>query len=168
MTTNYNSEHPEHPPVAPVTTGGKLIRWVNGQPVPTYAPPLNKDQMSNLITAALSTEYKGDLDPVTGEPYNFNIRFTGMTCAEVMAIRLAEKAAAGDSKSITEILDRILGKPKQSVESVGVKMNYRDYLNFLAVNEEAQESAEFEATTVEVDAYDAFDDDDPYACLNGL
>jgi hypothetical protein len=147
-----------------------MIRWENGQPVPVYADPINKDQMSSLITAALSCEYEGEIDPETGEQYRFDPRFAGMTNAEVMAIRLAEKAASGHDKSITEILDRVLGKPKQSVESVGVKMNFRDYLDMLAKNEEAQDKAEvtIDVTAREWDFANEDDDDDPYACLEGL
>lgn len=134
-------------------TGGKYIRWEKGNPVPVYAPPLNKHQMSELVTAALSSEYEGDVDPETGEPINVDPRYVGMTNAEVMAVRLAKKAASGHDKSVTEVLDRILGKPKQSVESVGVKMNYRDFLDVIQRDEQAQSLAEFEVTTLDINPH---------------
>lgn len=137
-------------------TGGKYIEWVDGRPMPRYAQPLNKQQMSELVTAALSTEYEGDIDPETGEPCNFDSRYRGMTKAEVMALRLADRAAAGDNKATTEVLDRVLGKPKQSVETVGVKMTYHDFLEMLEKDETAQQKAEFTHT---IDLEAVFPDD---------
>lgn len=110
---------------------GRLIRWENGRPVPVYAPPLRKEQVSELLTAALSLEYTGDVNPDTGKVTNIDERFIGMTNVEVLAVRLAERAASGSDKAVTELLDRILGKPKQSHETVGVRMTYQDYLSKL-------------------------------------
>lgn len=55
-----------------------------------------------------------------------------MTNGEVAAIRHARKAASGDFKATQDILDRIMGKPKQSVESTTTTLNYLDYLDYLA------------------------------------
>lgn len=139
---NASPTQPISPP-ARQKTGGMLINWVDGRPIPVYSHPLNKQQVSDLVTSALSLQYTGEIDTETGEPVNFDSRFMGMTNAEVMAIRLAEKAASGDHKATEQLLDRILGKPKQSVETVGVKMNYKDFLDVLAGNPEIQDKAEF-------------------------
>jgi len=160
MTSNSNILMPARKPPASRSTGGRFITWVNGKPIPTYSDPLNKQQMSDLLTAMLSTEYQGELDPQTGEPCNVDTRFMGMTHAEVMAFRLVEKAAQGHDKSITEILDRILGKPKQSVESVGVRMDYRDYLNELSRNENGPHASEMDVHTVVAETIDLYADDE--------
>jgi hypothetical protein len=49
-------------------------------------------------------------------------------------------------------------------------MNFRDYLDMLAKNEEAQDKAEvtIDVTAREWDFANEDDDDDPYACLEGL
>lgn len=165
---SYSPDNPlQHTPELPAGhTGGKFIKWVNGRPVPVYAQPLNKNQVSDLITAMMSTQYEGDIDPRTGEPINFDPRFAGMTNAEVMAFRLVQKAANGEDKAITEILDRILGKPKQSVESVGVKMNYRDFLEMLEKDEAAQQQVEFETSVIDVDSHPIYDEDDDDSWLD--
>ncbi len=142
--TRANRDKDSLPPSSQLAArGGKLIRWENGKPVPVYAPPLAKEQVSDLLTASLSLEYEGE-KAENGDAINFDPRFAGMTNIEVIAIRLAERAASGDMKATTELLDRILGKPKQSHETVGVKMSYQDFLEFCEKNPEAQESAEFE------------------------
>lgn len=143
MTSNSPSPSQPFSPPARQKTGGMLINWVDGRPIPVYSQPLNKQQVSDLVTSALSLQYTGDTDPETGEPINFDMRFAGMTNAEVMAIKLAEKAANGEMKAIEQLLDRILGKPKQSVETVGVKMNYKDFLDVIAGDSNLQERAEF-------------------------
>ncbi len=114
--------------------GGRLIVWENGRPVPIYAPPLKKEQVSELLTASLSLEYTGDRDN-SGKVLSFDERFRGMTNMEVMAIRMAERAANGGEKAVTEILDRIMGKPKQSHETVGVRMTYQDFIKACEEND---------------------------------
>lgn len=76
-------------------------------------------------------EYNEELDMYIIEP-----RFEGMTNAEVMWIRTAEKAASGDLAATNLILDRVLGKPKQSVESMSMSMSYPEFLEFLAKKED--------------------------------
>ncbi len=136
-----------------------MIRWENGRPVPVYAPSLRKEQVSELLTAALSLEYEGDLNLDTGKITSVDERFIGLTNIEVIAIRLAERAASGSDKAVTELLDRILGKPKQSHETVGVRMTYQDFLNQL--NQEDDETDDMRASGLSPDVIDVslLDDD---------
>ena len=51
-----------------------------------------------------------------------------LTLGELMVRQLVLKAAAGDSKSVQEVLDRLLGKPMQQTESVVKSYTYHDFL----------------------------------------
>ena len=48
--------------------------------------------------------------------------------ADVMIRQLVMKAAKGNDKSISEVLDRLLGKPVQATETISKSYNYHDYL----------------------------------------
>ena len=61
-----------------------------------------------------------------------------MSNIEVMWIRLAEKAANGDMGAMSMMFDRLLGKPKQSVETASVSMTYQEFLKELAKQNEAK------------------------------
>jgi hypothetical protein len=64
-----------------------------------------------------------------------NVDTTEMTHIEVAMLRLAKAAAGGDPKAVTELLDRILGKPKQYNENTNVTMSLDDVLQQLAQEE---------------------------------
>jgi len=131
MSSN-NFQPPAEPKRVPV--GGKMIRWVNGVPEPYYVTPVNAAAVKTLSTVAAALPYEGEWDEELGmkviEP-----RFRGMTNAEVMWIRIAEKAANGNLEAAKMILDRILGKPKQSVESTSMSMSYQEFLNMIEEQE---------------------------------
>jgi len=50
------------------------------------------------------------------------------TFAEVMVRQLVLKACAGNDRSIQEIMDRLLGKPMQTTESISKSYTYHDFL----------------------------------------
>jgi hypothetical protein len=109
------------------------IRWTNGVPEPYYEE-ITPASIKSLAVVASSLPYEGDWD----EDLQINIvepRFEGMTNIEVMYIRIAEKAAHGNLEAANIMLDRILGKPKQSVESTSMTMSYQEYLNVIAQEE---------------------------------
>lgn len=111
-----------------------MIQWVNGVPEPTYGN-INPSSIKQLATTALSLPYEGDYN----EKLGINVidpRFEGMSNAEVMWVRMAEKAAAGDIDAAKMILDRVLGKPKQSVETTTMTLTYPEFLEHLARQEE--------------------------------
>lgn len=115
--------------------GGAGITWANGVPVPTIQKQnLSKDQINALLFTAASLPYIGVYD-TQQETFVAEDRFRGLTCAEVVAIRLAEAAAQGSLKAIEMLLDRTVGKPKQQIEAVSMKMSYTEFLEHLAREE---------------------------------
>ncbi len=107
-----------------------IIKWVNGMPEPAYKD-INPSSVKQLATTALSLPYEGEYN----EELGMNIiepRFEGMSNAEVMWVRMAERAAQGDLDAAKILLDRVLGKPKQSVESTSMSLTYPEYLELMA------------------------------------
>ena len=129
----------------------RMIVWgPDGVPRPSSVPALTPQGIGDLSAVALSLPYK--LKPLKTFPplskdasavekgrrqleeeeaqreYEDELEFQGMTNAEVMIIRLARAAAAGDKEATASILDRTLGRPKQSVESKSMTMTYADVL----------------------------------------
>lgn len=51
-----------------------------------------------------------------------------ITFAEVLVRQLLVKACSGNDRSITEVLDRLLGKPMQTTETVTKSYSYHDFL----------------------------------------
>lgn len=114
-------------PIQPKATG---IQWVNGVPEPV-CKNINPSSVKQLATTALSMPYEGEYNEELGM-FVIEPRFEGMTNAEVMWIRMAEKAANGDLESAKILLDRVLGKPKQSVETTSMTMSYQEFLELMA------------------------------------
>jgi hypothetical protein len=137
---------------AAVVVQRRVITWTpEGLPVPTSQPLLSKRGIEELASVALSLPYVVPQPELPPEPapeapltvtekyererdaildkYHAEVeKFAGMTNAEVMMVRQAEKAANGDSGAANDILDRVLGKPKQSVESKNLNLTYEDML----------------------------------------
>ena len=111
-----------------------MITWVNGVPEPTTVKIVNPQSVKKLAQVAASFPYQGEWDEEL-ETYIVEPRFKGMSNIEVMWIRLAEKAANGDTGAMNMMFDRILGKPKQSVETASVSMTYQDFLEQLKRSE---------------------------------
>ncbi len=110
-----------------------FIDWSSGVPVVKHKEMLPKEVIRDVATAAVSRPYERTEEEVF---LNIDPHFEGMTNAEVMNIRLARKAAQGDLPSYNALSDRILGKPKQAVESIKVEMNYADYLDRVSEEED--------------------------------
>ena len=132
----------------------RMIAWTpEGLPVPVSVPMLSKAGIEELATAALSLTYKieplvlADIPPSASpaekariaaendrleKAYESELEFEGHTNAEVMIIKLARAAAGGDKDATSSMLDRVLGRPKQSVESKSLKLSYEDYLKEMA------------------------------------
>lgn len=105
-------------------------------PEPAYEN-ISPQSVKQLATSALSLPYEGEYDESLGIKV-VEERFTGMSNAEVMWVKIAEKAAAGDLSAAGLILDRVLGKPKQSVESTSMTLSYPEYLELIAKQEQAR------------------------------
>lgn len=113
----------------------RYIEFEDGMPVLKYRNVIRKEALNELTRHALSQPYEGEWDPVAQE-YVKDPRFEGMTKAEVMEHRLIDKAAAGNVEAIREIKDRLMGKPKQQVESKNLNISYEDFLAELARTED--------------------------------
>ena len=96
---------------------------MTGAPTVTNVPMMTPAQIGNLAAAALSAPYE---DPLGLEP-----QYAGLTCGEVAMAKRAQRAAASGGIVETEsLLDRAIGKPKNSSENVNVNVNgsYEDFL----------------------------------------
>ena len=60
----------------------------------------------------------------------------GGTRMDEIAIVLTEKATAGDLAAVSEILDRVLGKAKQTTENLNVTTTFGDWLSALKAKKE--------------------------------
>lgn len=138
---------------------GRLIDWdpATGLPVPISRPLLTTPQIEALATTALSLLYDPDepdeTDFTSKKSYEAAVKkweternkYAGMTCGEVMMVKLAQHAAEGNHAATEELLDRVLGRPKQTAEVKSVSMKYEDYLKKMA-----EEDARRGAVDVEV------------------
>lgn len=137
----------------------RVIVWRDGVPVPESHPIIPKDGVEKLALTALSMpfepvplreNYEDDIEREKDRMrYEKEKSFQGLTNAEVMMIRLAESAASGDLASAKELMDRILGRPKQQIESKSMHMSYSDYLSALA--EEEKNRVHYTDTDIESD-----------------
>ena len=172
------SDHDGKHPIVPVSSSaeggagegrslvrGRLIDWdpATGLPVPTSRPLLTTPQIEALATTALSLLYDPE-EPEEGDFTNKKSyalahkkweaecnKYAGMTCGEVMMVKLAQHAADGNHAATEELLDRVLGRPKQTAEVKSVSMKYEDYLKKMA-EEEARVEVHNSAVDVEATA----------------
>ena len=135
--------------------GEKLV-WINGMPVAHKAKPFTTPAIAQMIPAAAQVEYvpKRDSDHnlLPGEE-----RFVGKSKLEVATERYLDEAAYGDPKRLEHIWDRTLGKPKQSVESLSVSMNYQDFLKSCSPPTEEELRDIGESIDVEYEDYSDLD-----------
>ena len=110
------------------------VSWKDGMPTVVYKEMLTKDVVAELPIAAMSMPYERTEEEIF---LNKDPDFEGKSNAEVMNIRLARRAAAGDTEAIKMINDRVLGKPKQQIESTKLTMTYADYLEQITQEENA-------------------------------
>lgn len=121
---------------APAGVRRKLIKWVNGVPLPVDSEiiPADKDNVKKLMEAAASLPYEGEGSWLGLEPELF-----GHTKLEVMMIRLMKQAASGDMDAIKIVLDRLMGKPEQISKSMEVTGTYKEFLELLDKKDKADE-----------------------------
>lgn len=121
-----------------ITNYQSFIDWKDGKPVVVYKEMLTKEVIADLPVATLSTPYQRTDKEIF---LNIDPEFENKTNAEVMHIRLARKAAGGSMEAIKILQDRILGKPKQEIETRKLTMSYADYLDQIAKKEEEFQEA---------------------------
>lgn len=172
----------------------RIIVWgPDGMPVPSAQPMLTKPGIEALTTVALSLPYKirdkvpfeltvplpvdasqaakaqRETDLARAEyEWEQDQEFVGLTNAEVMIIRLARAAAEGNLSSIESLLDRSLGRPKQSVETKSMSMTYADVLKEKAARLRENEAlASATSKEAPVDA-EVVEPPKPFGDLEGL
>lgn len=119
---------------------GKFIKWVDGMPVPVCRQVINKTSVKKLAESVLSIPYILDIADKDLE---------GLPIAEVMLIKLAQRAAGGDMEALNTLLDRVIGKPKQFSESVTMKVSYQEFLEQIAKQEQPINVSKVNSHTVE-------------------
>lgn len=103
--------------------------WKDGVPTVEIACQQVKEIIPDVLLTALLEPFVDDL--------GIYPEFAGLTKLEVMAKNIASNAALGGIDSVNQMLDRILGKPKQSSESKNLNVTYQDFLNELERRGEA-------------------------------
>lgn len=101
------------------------IEWVNGMPRLVYREAYTKPALSALTHSVLALPF------VPREGNEEDQQYIGLTMGEVMLMRQAASASYGDLLSTQYFSDRILGKPKQSVETTSISMTISEYLDAL-------------------------------------
>lgn len=141
----------------------RQIGWVNGIPTVMVGEKMSERGLKDLVPTALSLPYVGrkvtnfDMDGHPVETLEIEPEFMGMTNAEVMLIKEAQKAAAGNSEATHRLLDRVLGKPKQQNENLNVNASYADFLESQAEQEDEDDLNDYARDRFEGDVIDLSD-----------
>ncbi len=110
---------------APTPALKRIVQFdpISGEPVVTTAPMVTKAQVHDVIAAAAADIYIPDpLDPS-------DKKYEGLPNIEVAVRKQAQKAARDGSPEA--VLNRLVGMPKQSSETLHVDVNYADFLKSL-------------------------------------
>lgn len=128
-------EPPAYP--APASTKAYVEPYMtieNGVPVKKHRVVMKKEDIQEMKYHAAQQMYVGDWDPIA-QDYVVDERYVGMTKLEVAQHKQMDAAARGDLKALEQIEDRVLGKPKQQVESVQISATLEDFLEKVAQQE---------------------------------
>ncbi len=118
-----------------ITNYESVITWESGEPVVKYRQMLTKNVIADMPIVAMSMPYKRTQEEIDND---IDPEFEGKTNVEVMNIRLARKAAKGDLDAYRLLTERVLGRPKQEVQSTNLSMSYSEFLE--KVTEEENEN----------------------------
>ena len=142
---------------------GKYIRWgADGNPYPAYCDPINKAQTNALINAASLTPYVAekriDKDGNERETLERDKRFEGQACLQVGLEKIAQDAGRGKLEAVAFLLDRTIGKPKQTQEIVGVIGTPEEWLALAGqrMREEDQAGENVSAEVMAIDVSEIF------------
>ena len=130
------AEEPSREVAPPAAALRRLVVWgPDGAPVVKTERVLSKPQIHDLIAASASLPYMP-----TPEEELLGI-YHGMTNLEVMVVKQHHWAArSGDTAEVEAILDRLVGKPKQSSEVLKITKTYDEALREIAENERRKQS----------------------------
>lgn len=124
----------------PAHLGGAVIQRrlldfdAEGNPCVVTVPLVTKSQLQDLWAAAGAAPYLV-ADPLS-EEYRL---YHGLSCAEVMVRkRMLEAARTGEQVSVDGVMDRLMGRPKQSSETTKLVLSYEDRLAEIARLETAK------------------------------
>jgi hypothetical protein len=98
------------------------IVTVNGFKVPAGPRPVSAQEISAGLDAELMVPYEGT-DP----------NKIGLTKIQAALRSFADRLSEGDADAFTELLNRKLGKPVQSVQTLSLTASLKDFLNQLDV-----------------------------------
>lgn len=116
-------------------SGGQFFSWDDpNRPTTKNKQRFSRSQLQDMFGAVMALPYRGVWDPQLQE-YYVEDDYVGLTNGEVVAMKLVEMAVRGDTKAINQLLDRMLGKPKQHTESVKMTMGLTEYLDAMAQEE---------------------------------
>jgi hypothetical protein len=102
---------------------GKHIVWQDGVPIPVYTQPITTPNLNKLVLASAQVEYKPKDDSDPERP--------GVTKIEVAVERAMDRMAWGCQDTLEWFFDRVIGKPKQTVESVTMALTYEEFVSRL-------------------------------------
>lgn len=121
-------------PAEPASAGAhiavkrRFITWdATGNPQVVSEDVLTKAAIQDLYMAAAAQMYEPD--PHTPS----DAQYAGLTCAEVMVRKQIQQAARTGVAEI--VMDRLVGKPKQSTEVTKLNLTYEDTLREIARKE---------------------------------
>ena len=110
------------------------MTWENGNYVKKFRIGIGKEDVTEMKLYAAQQTYVGDWDPIE-QNYIVDERYVGMSKLEVAQHKQMDAAARGDLTALAQAEDRILGKPKQQVESIQVSATLEDFLEKVAEKE---------------------------------
>lgn len=99
-----------------------MVIWENGMPKVAVARifdgPKAAGSLKAFMQEALNLPYSG------GEP-----EYQNLSKGEVILLRLLNDAAGGDHSARSEVMDRVMGKPLQTTQSVNLRGSLEDFLD---------------------------------------
>ena len=106
----------------------RFITWdADGNPRVASEEVLTRAAVQDLYMAAAAQMYEPDPHVPSDAQY------AGLTCAEVMVRKQIQQAAR--SGAAETVMDRLVGKPKQSTEITKLNLTYEDTLREIARKE---------------------------------
>jgi len=122
----------------PYAYPSKNFDFSENLPRPKRGSPMAREHIQHMLFAGAALPYNGEWDAIDQQRV-IDPDFEGCTYGEVIVMRLIQKAAAGEDKALKEFFDRTLGKPKQAVETVSMRLSYTEYLDMLSQDGELEE-----------------------------
>jgi hypothetical protein len=108
-------------PDSPITYDPVLpVAFVAGEIIPTGKRPVSAADIMERLQTELDMEYTGKDE-----------RSIGLTKSQAILRALSDKAADGDLEAARMLLDRIMGKPVQQVQSLNLNTSLKEFLDEL-------------------------------------